>query len=74
MFNLEIGQELEFIQSVSVEDRTIPKGTQVRVGAILAEVVEPKVVLVVLGRTPVETLTVPRHILTLHSRPVQKKP
>ena len=74
MFNLEIGQELEFMQSVSVEDGTIPKGTRVSIGAILAEVVEPKIMLVVLGRTPVETLTVPRHVVALHCRPVQKKP
>jgi hypothetical protein len=70
MFNLEIGQELEFIEAASTEDRVIPKGTRVRVGAIMAEFVEPKVTLVVLSGKSVETLTVPRHFVTMHCRPL----
>jgi hypothetical protein len=72
MFNLEIGQELEFIEPASVDGAPIAKGTRVRVGAIMAEVVEPKVTLVVLGTQPPQTLTVNRHVLTLHCRPLPK--
>jgi hypothetical protein len=70
MFNLEVGQELEFIEPVSTEDRVISKGTRVRVGAIMAELFEPMVTLVILGGKPPEALTVARHIVTLHCRPV----
>ena len=72
MFNLDIGQELEFIEPASSEDQVIPKGTRVRVGAFMADLVEPKVTLVVLGSTPVQTLTVAKHIVTMHCRPVPK--
>lgn len=71
-FNLEIGQELEFIEQASAEDRVIPKGTRVRVGAIMTELFEPKVTLVILGGKSVETLTVARHVVTLHCRPLAK--
>ena len=75
MFNLEIGQELEFIEPARTEDRVIPKGMCVRVGAIMAELLhEPKVTLAVLGEEPPEVLTVARHVVTLHCRPVQKHP
>ncbi|MFH1605500.1 MAG: hypothetical protein ABIH03_16515 [Pseudomonadota bacterium] len=73
MFNLEVGQELEFIQPVSIEDRVIAKGTRVRVGAIMSELLEQKITLVLHGGTPPETLTVARHIVTLHCRPVQER-
>jgi len=72
MFNLEVGQELEFIEPARTEDRVIPKGLRVRVGAIMAELLEPKVTLVVLGGQSPETLTVARHIVTLHCQPVHK--
>lgn len=73
MFNLEIGQELEFIEPATVDGAVIPKGTRVRVGAIMNEVVEPKVTLVVLGKEPATTLSVDRHVVTLHCRPVPKQ-
>jgi len=71
MIDLEIGQELEFIEPVQTEDRVIPKGLRVRVGAIMAELLEPKVTLVVLGEQAPATLTLPRHVVTLHCRPVR---
>ena len=71
MFNLEIGQELEFIEPATTEDRVIPKGTRVRVGFIMHELLESKVTLVVLGEKSQETLTVARHIVTVHCRVVQ---
>ena len=71
MFNLEIGQELEFIEpALRMEGRVIPKGTRARVGAIMSEVLEQKVTLVLHGGTPPETLTVTRHIVTMHCQPV----
>jgi hypothetical protein len=70
MFNLEIGQELEFMEPAHVDDRVIQKGTRVRVGAIMDELLEPNVTLVVLGGEPPEILTVARHVVTLHCRPV----
>jgi hypothetical protein len=74
MFNLQIGQELEFIEPAHTEDRVIPKGTRVRVGFIMPELQEPNVTLVLLGGTSTspETLTVARHIVTLHCRLVQE--
>jgi len=71
MLNLEIGQELEFIEPVRIEDRVIPQGLRVRVGAIMAELLEPKVTLVVLGGQSPETLTVAKHVVTLHCQPVR---
>ena len=70
MFNIAVGQELEFIESATTDDRVIPKGTRVRVGAMMAELMEPKVMLVVLGGKSVETLTVAKHIVTMHCRPL----
>lgn len=70
MFNLEVGQELEFVESASTEGRVIPKGTRVRVGFIMPELLEQKVTLVLLGGPSSETLTVPRHIVTVHCRVV----
>ena len=72
MFNLEIGQELEFIEAATADGEVIPKGTRVRVGAILDEVVEPKVMLVVLSEKTPRTLTVDKHVVTLHCRQPQK--
>lgn len=71
MFNLEIGQELEFIEPAHVDDRVLQKGTRVRVGAIMNELLEPNVTLVVLGGKSPEILTVARHVVTLHCRPVE---
>jgi len=72
MLNLEIGQELEFVESAHTADGTeIPKGTRVRVGAFTAELLESKVTLVVLNRDSPKVLTVAKHIVTMHCRPVQ---
>jgi len=70
MFNLEVGQELEFIEPATTDDLVIPKGTRVRVGAITSALPEAKVTLVVHAGTLPETLTVMRHIVTLHCQPV----
>lgn len=72
MFNLEIGQELEFIEPATADGTVIPKGTRVRVGAIMTAWLEPKVMVVVHGGNLPETLTVARNVLTLHCRQVQK--
>ncbi len=72
MFKLEVGQELEFIEAATTEDLVIPKGTRVRVGAIMSEVQESKVTLVVHGGKLPETLTVDRHIVTMHCQPVRR--
>ncbi len=69
MFNLKVGQELEFIVAATTEGLVIPKGTRVRVGAIMSEMTESKVTLVVHGGGLPETLTVDRHVVTLHCRP-----
>jgi hypothetical protein len=72
MFKLEIGQELEFIEPATVDGRTIPPGTRVRVGYIQTELMEPRVTVVVLGKDAPETLTVDRHVLTIHCRVVTR--
>jgi hypothetical protein len=71
MFNLEVGQELEFIEAATADDLVIPKGTRVRVGAIMSEVFESKVTLVVHGGKLPETVTVDRHIVTMHCQPLR---
>lgn len=70
MLTLEIGQELEFIEPTTVEGQVIEKGTRVRVGHIMSEIQEADVTLVVLNKTPVKTLIVPRRVVTLHCRAV----
>jgi len=71
MLKIEVGQELEFILPATVDDRTIAKGTHVRVGHIMTELDEPRVTLVVLGRDAPETITVEKHVVGLHCRPVK---
>jgi len=71
MFNLKVGQELEFIEAAHADDRLIPKGTRVRVGFMMDEMLEAKVTLVVLGGETPETLTVPRRVVTMHCQPVR---
>jgi len=66
MIQIKVGQELKFIEPVNVDGRTIERGTRVRVGFILDEIVEPQVTVVVLGKEPLQTLTVPKHVLTMH--------
>jgi len=71
MDKLEVGQEFEFIEPAHVNDRVIAKGTRVRVGQVMTEVLEPEVMLVVIGSQPPETLRVSRHVVTLHCRRLQ---
>jgi len=71
MMKIEVGQELEFILPATVDDRTIAQGTRVRVGYIMSELDEARVTLVVLGRDPPETVTVAKHVVALHCRPVK---
>ena len=72
MFKLEVGQELEFVTPASTGDLVIAKGTRVRVGAIVSELLDSKITLVVHdGKLP-GTLTVDRHVVTLHCQPVHE--
>jgi hypothetical protein len=68
MHQIKVGQELEFVEAANADGRTIEKGTRVRVGYVLDEVLEPKVTIVILGKEPLETLTLPKHILAVHCR------
>ena len=70
MFDLAVGQVLEFIEPASTDGETIPKGTRVRVGFIWSELPEAKVNIVVLNEQSPRTLTVARHVVTLHCQPV----
>lgn len=72
MNQIEVGQELEFFEAAHAFGRPIDKGTRVRVGFVLDEVSEPKITVVLLGEEPPETMTVPRHVLTMHCVPVTK--
>ena len=72
MDKLEVGQELEFIESAHAAGRVIEKGTRVRVGFVEDELLESEVMVVVLGTSPPQTLMVPRHVLTLHCRSLPK--
>ena len=72
MDQIKVGQELEFIETAHVDARTIEKGTHVRVGFVIDGVLEPKVTVVVLGKEPPETLTLPRHALMVHCVAVSK--
>jgi hypothetical protein len=70
MGKIEIGQEREFFEATRLDGKTIDKGTRVRVGYIARNLHEARVIVVVLGAEPPETLTMPRHILMLHSVPL----
>ena len=70
MFELKVGQVLEFVEPATADGRQIAPGTRVRVGYIQAELMEPRVTVVVLGKDAPETLTVDRHVLTVHCRVV----
>ncbi len=72
MFNLEVGQELEFLEPANANGRLIAKGTRVRVGAITGELLEPEVTLVILGGKSPEVITVARHVVTVHCRHAEK--
>ena len=70
MDRLEIGQVLEFVEAAQLDGRTIEPGTRVRVGYVENQAFESKIIVVVLGTDPPQTLTMPRHVLTLHAQPV----
>ena len=71
MVKIEVGQELEFVLPASTDNLAIPKGTRVRIGAIMSELLDSKILLVVHDAKLPKTLTVDRHIVTLHCQPVQ---
>ena len=73
MDKIEVGQEREFINRTDLDGRVIEKGTRVRVVFVVDEALEQTVTVVVLGREPAESLTMPRHVLTLHSIPVHTR-
>jgi len=72
MNRIDIGQEFEFIEPTSLGERMIDKGTRVRVGYVERRLPEPIVTVVLLGTQMPETLTMPRHVLTLHCLPRSK--
>ena len=69
---IKVGQVLEFVAPVTIEGRAIARGTRVRIGHIMAEVVEPKLTLVVLGPHQPETLVANRHDVTVNCRIVSE--
>jgi hypothetical protein len=69
MFELQVGQELTFIAPVAVDGETLPKGTRIRVGHILAELPEEQVMIVLLDQGAPRTLTVGRHVVTRYCMP-----
>jgi hypothetical protein len=69
MAELVVGQELEVRLPIDFEGKAIPRGTRVRVGAILTEFFEPNVALVVVGDAAAESFILPRHVVTLHCTP-----
>jgi len=66
--DIKVGQVLEFVDPVTVEGRAIAHGTRARVGAILSEVMEPKLTLVLLGGEKTETIVVDHHVAGIHCR------
>ena len=68
MNRIKAGDVLEFIEPAHADGKTIARGTKVRVGYVEEEVLEPNVTVVLLDTTPPQTLTLPRHILTVHCR------
>jgi hypothetical protein len=70
---LKVGQVVEFFRPVDADGTMIPKGARARVAHIIAELPEPKVVLVLLGEKP-EALLVERHEVTINSIPVAAAP
>lgn len=73
MDRIEVGQEFEFIKPAELDGRLIEKGTRVRVGFVVDDGLEQTVTVVVLGRSPAESLTMPRHVLMLHSISLPKQ-
>ena len=70
--NIKVGQVLEFLDPVNVEGKTIERGTRVRVGHILTEVMEPKLTLVLLGEEPPQTIIVDHRVAGVHCRIVSE--
>jgi len=67
MGTIEIGQKFEFIEPAHLDGGVIKKGTRVRVGLVSKELLGSYVTVVVLEPNAPEILTMPRHVLTLHS-------
>jgi hypothetical protein len=72
MNRLEIGQELEFFKPAHVDGQTMEKGTRVRVGFVEDHGFEQEVMVVVLDKQPLQTVILPRHVLTLHCHLLSK--
>jgi hypothetical protein len=70
--DIKVGQVLEFVDPVNVEGRVIERGTRARVGYILAEVLEPKLTLVLLGAEKTDTIVVDHHVAGIHCRIVSE--
>ena len=70
MDKIEIGQEREFFEATQLDGKVIDKGTRVRVGYIVRSLHEARVIVVVLDAEAPKTLTMPRHILILHTVPL----
>jgi hypothetical protein len=68
--DIKVGQLLEFVEPVDVGGRSIARGTRARVGYILDEVSEPKLMLVLLSADKPETIVVEHHVAGLHCRVV----
>ncbi len=68
---IEVGQEVEFVDLVETEEMTIERGTRARIGNIIAEVVEPTVTFVLLGPAKGGKILVNADVACSHCRVVQ---
>jgi hypothetical protein len=74
MNDLKVGEVVEFFRPVQVDSKLIPKGTRARLAHILGELVEPKLVLVLLSGEKPEPIIVERHLVTVNAIPLSHKP
>jgi hypothetical protein len=67
---LKVGQVVQFIRPVQADGKRIKKGARARIAHVMAELVEPKLTLILLdGETP-EPILLERHVVALNSIPV----
>ena len=66
--NLQVGQLLEFLDLVKVEDKIIAAGTHARIGNVLTKTAEPTVTLVLLGAERGGKILVNRNVVSSHCR------
>ncbi|MDH3315211.1 MAG: hypothetical protein OEN48_12820 [Betaproteobacteria bacterium] len=66
--DIKVGQVLEFVYPVNVDGRIIERGTRARVGHILADLMESKLTLVLLGEEKATTIVVDHHVAGIHCR------